>query len=119
MSKSAFALAIVLASLGCASRQTQSSSSGVFRFDQTVREAMPPVTLQGGLTIAGNMAELDLQTRPCRQDQSSTRQTAVFDCEDVFISVDMAMSRASYSVATMTRHAVRECATYRTTSTGE
>jgi hypothetical protein len=85
---------------------------------ERVDDAVPPVTLEGTVTIAGGFAELDLQSRLCRVDERSTSNATIFDCGDVSVNVDVRMYRASYSVATMRRHPVRECAEYRTTPEG-
>lgn len=113
------ALALVLlAPLACASRGPSRSQAGTYRFAERLNEASPPVTIEGTVTIAGGLAELDLHSRLCRSDERSSSSFAIFDCGDVSVSVDVRMYRASYSVATMRRYTVRECVEYRTTREG-
>lgn len=113
----ALALAL-MASVACASRGRSPSAAGTYRFEERIDEANPAVMLEGTVTIAGGFAELDLQSRLCRDDERSSSNFAIFDCGDVSISVDVRMYRATYTVATMQRYPVRECVEYQTTPEG-
>jgi hypothetical protein len=112
-------LVTMVAASACAARARTHVTGGSYRFMERVAEANPPVTIEGTVTIAGGFAELDLPGRLCRYDERSTSSSAVYDCGDVTVSVDTRMYLASYSVATMRRYPVRECALYQTTTTGD
>lgn len=114
---------LFLGAWGCASAPNRApfNGTGTFRFTERVDEAIPPVTLEGTVLVAGGEVELNLVSFPCRYDERSTTRTAFFDCVDVTVSIDRQIphSGATYRLQTMIRHAVRECVQYATSSTGE
>lgn len=113
----------LMTAVGCASSRTrpQGNVAGTYRFTERIDAAIPPVTLEGTVVVAGGEVDLDLVSYPCRYDERSTTRTAVFECMDVTISVDRQIptTGALYRLRTMIRHAVRECVQYQILATGE
>jgi hypothetical protein len=118
----AFLALSLLAVTGCASSRNRQprAVNGTYKFIEQVHDAVPPVQLEGTVTIDDGEVELDLLTRQCRHDHRSTTRTAVFNCLDVSVSVDRSspMPLGSFRLETTVLRAVRECVHYYTTSTG-
>lgn len=118
-----FSALVLIGTVGCASSRTrpQGNAAGTYRFTERIEAAIPAVTLEGTVIVAGGEVDLNLVSYPCRIDERSTTRTAVFECMDVTISIDrqLPLTGASYRLRTMVRRAVQECVEYQTLSTGE